>query len=91
MCGWSAQTQVSAPAETVLDRSRPRYRATHQDTGAVRRNDGRGMHTTTARSLQRLPGGARIIDTPGLRTRRPNVDEATGKATRERMKTKRGG
>ncbi|HEX4235456.1 MAG TPA: GTPase RsgA, partial [Caldimonas sp.] len=39
-----------------------------QDTGAVRVNDGRGMHTTTARSLHRLPGGACIIDTPGLRT-----------------------
>jgi ribosome biogenesis GTPase len=48
-----------------------------QDTGAVRRNDGRGMHTTTARSLHLLPGGACIIDTPGLRTLRPDVDEAT--------------
>ena len=48
-----------------------------QDTGAVRRNDGRGMHTTTARSLHLLPGGACIIDTPGLRALRPDVDEAT--------------
>jgi len=47
-----------------------------QDTGAVRVNDGRGMHTTTARSLHRLPGGACIIDTPGLRTLRPDADEA---------------
>ncbi|HEX2541883.1 MAG TPA: ribosome small subunit-dependent GTPase A [Caldimonas sp.] len=47
-----------------------------QDTGAVRRSDGRGMHTTTARSLHLLPGGACIIDTPGLRTLRPDVDEA---------------
>jgi ribosome biogenesis GTPase len=46
-----------------------------QDTGAVRVNDGRGMHTTTARSLHRLPGGACIIDTPGLRTLRPDADE----------------
>jgi ribosome biogenesis GTPase len=45
-----------------------------QDTGAVRVNDGRGMHTTTARSLHRLPGGACIIDTPGLRTLRPDAD-----------------
>jgi ribosome biogenesis GTPase len=46
-----------------------------QDTGAVRANDGRGMHTTTVRSLHRLPGGACIIDTPGLRTLRPDADE----------------
>ena len=48
-----------------------------QDTGAVRAHDSRGMHTTTARSLHRLPGGACVIDTPGLRTLRPDVDEAT--------------
>jgi ribosome biogenesis GTPase len=29
--------------------------------------DGRGRHTTTHRQLVRLPGGALIIDTPGLR------------------------
>jgi ribosome biogenesis GTPase len=48
---------------------------TVQDTGAVRENDGRGMHTTTARTLHRLPGGGCIIDTPGLRTLRPDGDE----------------
>ena len=47
-----------------------------QDTGAVRRHDSRGMHTTTARSLHLLPGGACVIDTPGLRTLRPDIDEA---------------
>jgi len=47
-----------------------------QDTGAVRENDGRGKHTTTSRSLHRLPGGACVIDTPGLRTLRPDADEA---------------
>ncbi|MDN3922775.1 ribosome small subunit-dependent GTPase A [Roseateles violae] len=41
--------------------------ATLQDTGSVRADDSRGRHTTTARSLHRLPGGACIIDTPGLR------------------------
>ena len=35
-------------------------------TGEVR-DDGRGRHTTTNRELVRLPGGALIIDTPGLR------------------------
>jgi ribosome biogenesis GTPase len=48
-----------------------------QDTGAVRVHDSRGMHTTTARSLHLLPGGACVIDTPGLRTLRPDADEAT--------------
>ncbi|MFL6660925.1 MAG: ribosome small subunit-dependent GTPase A [Rhizobacter sp.] len=48
-----------------------------QDTGAVREHDGRGKHTTTSRSLHPLPGGACIIDTPGLRALRPDVDEAT--------------
>lgn len=35
-------------------------------TGAVRA-DGKGRHTTTHRELFRLPGGALLIDTPGLR------------------------
>jgi ribosome biogenesis GTPase len=52
-----------------------------QDTGAVREHDGRGMHTTTSRSLHRLPGGACVIDTPGLRALRPDLDEATLAAT----------
>lgn len=45
-----------------------------QDTGGVRRGDGRGMHTTTARSLHRCIDGACLIDTPGLRTWRPDAD-----------------
>ena len=38
-----------------------------QTTGAVRRQDGKGRHTTTARELFRLSSGALVIDTPGLR------------------------
>jgi ribosome biogenesis GTPase len=38
-----------------------------QRTGAVRAGDGRGKHTTTGAQLFRLPGGALIIDTPGMR------------------------
>jgi ribosome biogenesis GTPase len=52
-----------------------------QDTGGVRAGDSRGRHTTTARSLHRLPGGACVIDTPGLRALRPDLDEAALAAT----------
>jgi ribosome biogenesis GTPase / thiamine phosphate phosphatase len=38
-----------------------------QTTHAVRESDSRGRHTTTSRELFLLPGGAMIIDTPGLR------------------------
>jgi len=57
--------------------------ATGQATGGVRRGDGRGRHTTTARSLHLCPDGACIIDTPGLRTWRPDADEETLAATFE--------
>ena len=38
-----------------------------QKTAPVRSHDSRGRHTTTRRQLFRLPGGALVIDTPGLR------------------------
>ncbi|TDK25815.1 ribosome small subunit-dependent GTPase A [Arthrobacter crusticola] len=38
-----------------------------QDTGRVRAGDGRGRHTTTARTLIPLGDGVVLIDTPGLR------------------------
>jgi ribosome biogenesis GTPase len=37
-------------------------------TSAVREDDSRGRHTTTHRELVRLPGGALLIDTPGIRS-----------------------
>jgi ribosome biogenesis GTPase len=37
------------------------------DTGAIRESDARGRHTTTHRELFRLPSGALLIDTPGMR------------------------
>lgn len=37
------------------------------ETRAVRAKDSKGRHTTTARQLIRLPSGAMIIDTPGMR------------------------
>ncbi|BEP14993.1 ribosome small subunit-dependent GTPase A [Acidothermaceae bacterium B102] len=36
-------------------------------TGEIR-DDGKGRHTTTAREMVRLAGGALLIDTPGLRS-----------------------
>ena len=38
-----------------------------QATGEVRASDGRGRHTTVTRELLTLPGGAYLIDTPGIR------------------------
>ncbi len=40
----------------------------HLRTAAVRPDDSRGRHTTTHRELVRLPGGALLIDTPGIRS-----------------------
>lgn len=36
-------------------------------TGQVREKDRRGRHTTTRRSLFQIPGGACLLDTPGIR------------------------
>ena len=38
--------------------------------------DGKGRHTTTARHLVELPGGALLIDTPGMRELQPWVEES---------------
>lgn len=46
-----------------------------QATRAVREDDSRGRHTTTARTLWPLPGGACVIDTPGLRALSLALDE----------------
>jgi len=36
-------------------------------TQTIRENDAHGRHTTTARSMHQLPGGAWLLDTPGMR------------------------
>jgi ribosome biogenesis GTPase len=38
-----------------------------QEVRSVRESDSKGRHTTTARELFALPGGALLMDTPGLR------------------------
>jgi ribosome biogenesis GTPase / thiamine phosphate phosphatase len=45
-----------------------------QATRAIRAADDRGRHTTVRRELLRLPGGALVIDTPGLRLVTPLED-----------------
>jgi len=39
----------------------------HLETSGTREDDQRGRHTTTGRSMHRLPGGGWLIDTPGMR------------------------
>jgi ribosome biogenesis GTPase len=36
-------------------------------TQAIREDDAKGRHTTTSRSMHQLPGGAWLLDTPGMR------------------------
>ncbi len=39
----------------------------HMETGGIRALDDRGRHTTTHREVVPLPGGALLVDTPGVR------------------------
>ena len=43
---------------------------------AISETDGKGQHTTTSRQLVELPGGALLIDTPGMRELQPWADRA---------------
>ncbi len=52
-----------------------------QATAAVRETDSRGRHTTTHRALIQLPGGACLIDTPGMRELKLTGDEDLGAAS----------
>jgi energy-coupling factor transporter ATP-binding protein EcfA2 len=48
-----------------------------QKTGPVRTSDSRGRHTTTSRQLCPLPLGGCLIDTPGLRGLRLDIDKVS--------------
>ena len=48
-----------------------------QRVGPISDADGKGRHTTTARQLVELPGGALLIDTPGMRELQPWGDESS--------------
>jgi ribosome biogenesis GTPase len=61
-----------AGKSTLINRLLGRDR---QSTGAVREADSRGRHTTTHRELLEMPGGALLIDTPGLRELQPWAGE----------------
>jgi ribosome biogenesis GTPase / thiamine phosphate phosphatase len=65
---WPGATAVllgssGAGKSTIANALTGRTLATHE----VREHDSRGRHTTTASMLVQLPGGAWLIDTPGLR------------------------
>lgn len=49
--------------------------ASVQATYGIREDDGKGRHTTTSRHLFALPGGAWVIDTPGMRELRLDAGE----------------
>jgi ribosome biogenesis GTPase len=61
-----------AGKSTLINRLLGRER---QATGTVREGDSRGRHTTTHRELLEMPGGALLIDTPGLRQLQPWAGE----------------
>ena len=55
-----------------------------QATRAIRAGDDRGRHTTVRRELVQLPGGALLVDTPGLRLVAPLEDaDEPGAAARQ--------
>ncbi len=54
-----------------------------QKTIEIRERDDRGRHATTSRELFPIPGGALLIDTPGLRAPGLLIEEDTGEMTAE--------
>lgn len=56
-------------------------------TGSIRAKDMRGRHTTTHRALLRLPQGAWVLDTPGLRELLPHTTEAQVEDVFEEIQT----
>ena len=64
--------------------------AERQPTRPIRAGDDRGRHTTVRRELVALPGGALLVDTPGLRLVAPREDtRRAGAAARRGGELKR--
>ncbi|MBL8351161.1 MAG: ribosome small subunit-dependent GTPase A [Burkholderiaceae bacterium] len=74
--GAGKSTLANTLANTLSQASLAGGKLAGQATGAVRADDSRGRHTTTVRTLLPLPGGACMIDTPGLRALRLDVADA---------------
>lgn len=84
--GLQALTPYLSPAQTValigssgVGKSTLVNRLVGRDllkTAEISDVDGKGRHTTTARHLVELPGGALLIDTPGMRELQPWVEES---------------
>lgn len=49
--------------------------AERQNVGTLTGKGEQGRHTTTATTLHRLPGGAELIDFPGVRNYAPHIDK----------------
>lgn len=70
LCGWLGKGRTGAllgssgVGKTTLLNALTDQAAT---TGAIREDDARGRHTTTARGLFAARGGAWLVDTPGMR------------------------
>jgi ribosome biogenesis GTPase len=62
-----------------------------QATKSIRAGDDRGRHTTVRRELVPLPGGALLIDTPGLRLVAPldDTDEEVPLLDKQQLKRER--
>ncbi len=58
--GVGKSTLLNTLADKAPDQAQP--------TGAIREDDAKGRHTTTARSLHAIAGGGMVIDTPGIRS-----------------------
>jgi ribosome biogenesis GTPase / thiamine phosphate phosphatase len=61
-------TLTCTPTPAALERA-------EQKVGASRADDGRGRHTTTARSMHFTAQGACVIDTPGMRSLRLDLND----------------
>ena len=74
--GAGKSTLANTLAHTLTHALAAGAAAVPQLTGPARADDSRGRHTTTVRTLLPLPGGACIIDTPGLRALRLDISQA---------------